>query len=122
MSEGLKTMFERLKAETRFPAPEDFVFCDKDGNPLSPDHLRRQVLYPALEAAGVTIGNRTHGLHMFRHTAITVVAQRAGLLAAKEQAGHRDIALTAKVYVHSDAESRIERAEVLHSFLREDAR
>src|SRR5262245_53295157 len=43
-----------------------------------PDHMRRYVLYPALEAAEITIEKHQNGLHMFRHTVATEMNKRTG--------------------------------------------
>lgn len=43
--------------------PGDFVFCRSDGGPLDPNYLRKKVLYPALKAAGIEPGERSHGFH-----------------------------------------------------------
>jgi len=48
---------------------EDFIFCRPDGGPLDPDHLRNQVLYPAMRRAKIKIKPREHGYHIFRHSA-----------------------------------------------------
>jgi len=39
-----------------------------DGTLVDPDFLRRNVLYPAMDKAGIDRGLRTHGFHIFRHT------------------------------------------------------
>jgi len=70
--------------------PEDFLFTNELGGPCDPDNLRKRVLYPALEAAGIARGDRTHGFHLFRHSAATIVADRT-----------RDIALAGELLGHS---------------------
>jgi len=41
------------KQNSRYTALDDFVFCKSDGSHLSPDVLRRDVLYPALGRLGI---------------------------------------------------------------------
>lgn len=52
-----------------------FIFCRSDGTPYDPGYLRKKVLYPALVKAGIIRGARTHGFHLFRHTAATILAE-----------------------------------------------
>ena len=65
-------LMEHLES-TQFNSPEDFVFARADGSPQNPDHLRNNVLYPALRSAGIQPGERTHGFHFFRHSAGSIV-------------------------------------------------
>lgn len=46
-----------------------FIFTRPDGKPLDSDRLRRLVLYPALDEAGIERRSRENGLHALRHTA-----------------------------------------------------
>ncbi len=39
--------------------PDDFVFSKKDGSPLHPDILRKDVLYPILDKLGIARSART---------------------------------------------------------------
>lgn len=80
----------------------DYVFCNEEGKPLDPDYLRNQVLYPALEAAGIPRGDRTHGFHLFRHSAATILdEQTRSLRAAQELLGHSRESTTAG-YTHTE--------------------
>jgi hypothetical protein len=49
-------------------APGDFVFyrSEHDRRPINPEYLRRDVLYPALQRAGVERVSRASGFHAFR--------------------------------------------------------
>jgi integrase len=113
MSDSLIGVLSMHRAQTIYTKPEDYVFCREDGSPLDPDHLRRSVLYPALEAAGINREAWGSGLHMFRHTVVTEMAKRAGLKAASDQAGHAGIEITANVYTHVDEEQKRLNASVL---------
>jgi integrase len=98
---------------TLFNKPENFVFCREDGRPLDPDHVRRYVLYPAMEAATIPVVKRESGLHLFRHTVVSEVAKRLGLKMAQEQAGHSDIQTTANIYTHVDTDQKLQAAKAL---------
>jgi integrase len=114
---GMSPLVERIlrmhQGVTLFNKPEDFVFCRGDGRPLDPDHVRRYVLYPAMEAAGIPVVKRESGLHLFRHTVGSDVAKRLGLKMAQDQAGHSDIQTTANIYTHVDAEQKLQAAKAL---------
>jgi integrase len=70
---------------------------DEDGH-ISNDWFRRRVWYPAVEAAGLTIGVRIHGL---RHAhASWLLAGGADLQVVKERLGHASIATTER-YLHT---------------------
>jgi integrase len=70
---------------------------DEDGH-ISNDWFRRRVWYPAVEAAGLTIGVRIHDL---RHAhASWLLAGGADLQVVKERLGHASIATTER-YLHT---------------------
>lgn len=50
--------------------PENYVFANGAGRYYDPDDLRRRVLYPAMDKAGIerTVA-RAYGFHLFRHSA-----------------------------------------------------
>jgi integrase len=84
-----------------FTSSSDFVFCKRDGSPLDPNYLRKQVLYPAMKEAGIVPLARTHGFHMFRHSAGSIVHAKTGdLKLAQELLGHARISTTSDIYVH----------------------
>jgi integrase len=58
-----------------FKGPDDFVFCRSDARPYDPQWLLENVWYPALKKIGVEPGKRTHGFHLLRHTAATILAE-----------------------------------------------
>lgn len=62
------------RGSTEWNKDEQFIFCQSDGKPYDPGYLRKKVLYPALEKAGIIKGQRTHGFHLLRHTAATILA------------------------------------------------
>ncbi len=101
------------KSRSQFTHSECFIFSREDGRPLDPDHIRRYVLYPALKAAEIPVEERGSGLHMFRHTVVSIVAKHGSLKSAQDQAGHSDISTTADIYTHVDAEQNLKNAEIL---------
>jgi integrase len=64
------SVVELLKAHREssiFNRNEDFIFSRSDGRPYEEDHLRN-ILYPALQRAGIKREPRWYGFHLFRHT------------------------------------------------------
>jgi integrase len=99
-------------------SPEDFIFCRPDGTPLDPDHLRREVLYPAMDRAGIKRGDRTHGFHILRHTAASLLHERThDLKGVQEFLRHSQIGTTADIYVHQSPTVGRKASELLASEL-----
>lgn len=93
---------------------DDYVFCTESGAALDPDNLRHRALYPALEAVGIARQARTHGFHLFRHSAGSIVhALTRDLKAAQELLGHSRISTTSDIYVHLDKSVAEEATEAL---------
>jgi len=113
MSDLVVNLLRAHQSSSSFPEMQHFVFCREDGRPLDPDHIRRYVLYPAMETAGIPVVARESGLHMFRHTVVSMVAKRLGLKQAQDQAGHADIGTTSDTYTHVDAEQKLLSADTL---------
>lgn len=91
--------------------PDDFVFCKKDGSPLHPDVLRKDVLYPVLDKIGIPRGSGTSGFHTFRHSTASILNEQTGnLKLAQKLLGHSNIDMTAEVYTHTSAEAEREAA------------
>jgi integrase len=97
------------------------VFCKSDGAPLCPDVLRRDVLYPALDRAGIERGKRSSGFHTFRHSAASFInAQTGNLKLAQTLLGHSTIDMTGNVYTHVDAKEQRVAAEALERAIYQD--
>jgi integrase len=95
-------------------APKDFVFCKPDGSSLSPDVLRRDVLYPALDRLRIPRIKGASGLHAFRHTAGSVVEEKTGRLKlAQKLLRHSNVSTTADTYAHTTQQSEREAAIAL---------
>jgi integrase len=95
-------------------AESDFIFCKLDGNPYDPNFVRDSVLYPAMDRVGIERGPRTHGFHIFRHSAGSIIHKVTGSVKlAQIQLRHADMGTTANTYVHTDEEQSKYAAEVL---------
>jgi integrase len=107
LADALTEHFQR--ARTR--KPDDYVFCKKDGSPLHPDVVRKDVLYPLLDKLGIARSAGSSGFHAFRHSAASIVNERTGnLKLAQKLLGHSNIEMTAEVYTHTSAEAEREAA------------
>ena len=129
MSEQVKGVDDVLAAEfekqqqyflwllRRFPTPEDYIFPTRTGKAHRQDDICRRVLYPAMDKAGIKRGMRTHGWHIFRHTAITKVLEETGdIHRASRFAGHASVAFTQQVYIHADPQA-VDNAKRLEQWL-----
>lgn len=95
-------------------ADSDFIFCKLDGSPCDPNFVRDSVLDPAMDRAEIERGPRTHGFHIFRHSAGSIIHKKTGSMKlAQIQLGHADMGTTANIYVHTDDEQLKYAAEVL---------
>jgi integrase len=76
---------------------ESPLFTRPNGKPLDPNDLRRQILYPALTAAGI----RRVRFHDARHTFASLLLQQGeSPTYVKDQLGHSSIQMTVDVYGH----------------------
>jgi len=97
----LVNVLRYLWRQSQYSKPEDFVFCRMDGRPYDPDVIRESVLYPAMDRAGIKRQDRSHGFHIFRHTAGSIVHTATGnLKLIQEFLGHSRISTTSDIYVH----------------------
>jgi integrase len=89
------------REQAKWAAEDDFMFARLDGVPYDADHLRRVVLYPAMDRCKISREKWRHGFHAFRHTAGSIVhAETGDLKLAQELLGHSRIATTSDIYVH----------------------
>jgi len=110
MVPALAHALETHRSISQQASPESYVFATASGKPLDPDDMRKRVLYPALDAAGI---QRTHargfGFHLFRHSAGSQVAEATGNLKKTQNfLGHSSIAVTGDGYAHLQPDSEIE--------------
>jgi integrase len=107
LANALADHFER----STHKEPENFVFCSKDGSPLNPDVLRKDVLYPILDRLQIPRSSGDSGFHTFRDSAASILNERTGnLKLAQKLLGHSTIDMTANVYTHTSDESEREAA------------
>ena len=67
-----------------------------------------------MDAAGINRGVGTHGFHIFRHSAGSIVNDRTrDMRLAQELLRHTQIATTSDTYVHVDAAVAAEATETL---------
>jgi integrase len=92
LPEALLAALKMHRQKSKFVRPEDYVFTKSDGSLVDPDFLRRNVLYPAMDKAGIDRGLRTHGFHIFRHTGGSIVrAQTGDIKLAQVQLSHAPV-------------------------------
>lgn len=93
-------MADRLavrRSASEFDGSRDLVFPSRAGTPLRTENVRRRVLKPAGEEAGVS----WIGFHAFRHTcASTLIAEGRNIVQVSRWLGHHSPAFTLAVYAH----------------------
>lgn len=102
LSEILRIRYQ----SSRWNGENDFVFGKADGGPLNADGLREKVLYPALKKLGIKQGSNSHGFHLFRHSAASIVhEQTRDMSLAQRLLGHSRLSTTADIYAHTESEA-----------------
>jgi integrase len=91
--------------------PDDFVFCDDDGEPLHHARLYRRYF----EKAAAAIGRPDLHFHDLRHTYASLMAAHHTPLELSRQMGHGTIAITMDLYSHLYDERDPKRAAVIDS-------
>lgn len=99
---------ELRKLRLAQPPGTEYVFANKNGSPVS----RREALR-ALRAAEKRAGLTDYTLHELRHTfASILIAQGENVVLVSHQLGHKDPAVTLKIYAHLfDEQENVERAK-----------
>lgn len=88
---------ERLAMKAEEAKGREFLFCQADGRMLAYPHMRKYVLIPAAERAGLP-GVR---FHEFRHTAGSqLYANGASVKQIQKFLGHSNAAFTINTYIH----------------------
>ncbi|MEN3334193.1 MAG: integrase [Blastocatellia bacterium] len=99
---GIVARLASHKAQSPFTQPTDFIFCRVNGEPLNQDTIRKR-LNKAMDDAKIKRGRYTHGFHIFRHTAGSMIYEKSrGLKLVQGVLGHSAIGVTSDVYVHLD--------------------
>jgi integrase len=93
---------EAWYAESGSPGDDQLVFEREEGGHLTPGYVTRQVLYPALERAGIPrVGERGNkrDFHSLRHTFARIALEGgAEITWVQKQLGHSSIVLTVDTY------------------------
>jgi integrase len=85
------------RQESGWPGREDPVFPSTTGTALHAGNVRRRILRPAAEKAGVPWA----GFHSFRHTCASLLFDRGqNAVQVQRWLGHHDAAFTVRRYVH----------------------
>lgn len=112
----LKMALDAQRALSHYTQPEDYIFCAGNGHALYADDLRKRVLYPAMDKAGIAREARAYGFHLFRHTAGSEMQEATGdLKKTSSFLGHASTQITGDIYTHGDADQ--ESAEKLEARL-----
>ena len=86
---------ERRK-DSAWSGDDDLVLAARNGQPLRQENVRRRVLKPTAEEAGVP----SAGFHTFRHTCATrLFAEGRNAVQLSRWLGHHSPAFTLRVYV-----------------------
>jgi integrase len=85
------------RRDSEWAGDDDLVFPVRNGSPIMPNNLRRRVLKPTAQEAGVP----WVGFHSFRHTCASLLfAQGRNAVQVQRWLGHHSAAFTLARYVH----------------------
>jgi hypothetical protein len=94
---ALVVELRRRRSDSERPGDDDLVFPATNGELLRQENLRRRVLDPTAEEAGVPWA----GFHTFRHTCATrLFAEGRNAVQVQRWLGHHSPAFTLATYVH----------------------
>jgi integrase len=97
LEHSLVLALRKHRADSEWPGDDDLVFPAGNGAVMSQGNLRRRVLKPAAEEAGVP----WVGFHAFRHTCATLLfAEGRNAVQVQRWLGHHSPAFTLAIYVH----------------------
>ena len=97
LSPHMSRTLAALRAASSFAGDDDPVFCTSAGTPLDSSNLRRRVLRPTAERAGLG----WVGFHTFRHTCASLLFEAGrNIKQIQEWLGHHDPGFTLSTYVH----------------------
>lgn len=98
ISHELVRSLRRHRMASEWPRDDDLVFTATNGEVVHVGNLRRRVLKPAAEEAGVPWAS---GFHVFRHTCASMLfAQGRNAVQVQRWLGHHSAAFTLATYVH----------------------
>lgn len=94
---ALADRLRALRKSTDWHRDDDLVFPASNGKPMFPENLRRRVLKPTAQEAGIS----WIGFHEFRHTyASLLFAMGRNAVEVQHLLGHHSAAYTLATYVH----------------------
>jgi integrase len=97
LSRGTAALLSEMRDASRYGRDTDPVFATPRGTPLDVSNLRRRVLRPAAQRAGL----EALGFHVFRHTCASLLFDAGrNLKQIQEWLGHHDPGITLSTYVH----------------------
>ncbi len=97
LDHSLAHALSERRRDSEWPREDDLVFVAGNGSALMPGNVRRRVLKPAAEAAGMP----WVGFHAFRHTCASLLfAEGRNAVQVQRWLGHHSPAFTLSVYVH----------------------
>jgi integrase len=97
LDDDLALALRERRRDSEWPGEQDIVFPVGNGSPIMPGNLRRRVLKPIAQEAGVP----WVGFHTFRHTCATLLfAQGRNAVQVQHWLGHHSPAFTLARYVH----------------------
>ena len=97
LDHGLAHALTEQRRTSDWPGDDALVFAAGNGSPLMPGNVRRRVLKPAAELAGVP----WVGFHAFRHTCASLLFKEGrNAVQVQRWLGHHSAAFTLSTYVH----------------------
>jgi integrase len=103
LPERLLVALQEWRSQSQFNKDEDFIFANSVGNQLDPDSFRKRVLYPLMDSLEIKRGSHTHGFHILRPTAATVLHELTGDIEKAQRAlGHAHRSTTESFYDHAE--------------------
>lgn len=97
LDSDLALALREARRDSEWPNDDDLVFTVGNGSPIRPSNLRRRVLKPTAQEAGVPWA----GFHTFRHTCASLLfAQGRNAVQVQRWLGHHSAAFTLSRYVH----------------------
>ncbi len=117
LSDAMLAELATLRASARHAGPDDYIWCWRDGRPLSYDYVRQHVWNPVVEAVGLNRGlDRQNPAdqaiwvtwHTLRHTYASIVLSQpdADIDAISRYLGHASRRITEMFYKHFWDEGR----------------
>ena len=96
-------------------SPDALVFCSRNGTPLTPNNVRRQLRH-VLDLAGI------EGVtpHMFRRTVATAINEHADVDLPAELLGHTDTKITVQHYIRRSEMVNPATADILERTFKPD--